>query len=76
MNAYTTYYDKLPHHVQMSLQQHGIFNIEADGELLLNIRLEEPELWTDIIEDVAAASAVTVTDVTRHQVTSFLEDLY
>ena len=75
MNAYTTFYDKLPHHVQVSFQQHGIFNIEADGEVLLNIRLEEPELWTDIIEDVASASSVTVTDVTRLEVTNLLENL-
>lgn len=52
ISAYTSYYRKLPHHIFSVLQKHGFTELHPDGELLLLVRLEEPDLWDQLIQEM------------------------
>ena len=75
MTAYQFFYDSLPHHVQVCLIANSITNKCADGEILLNIRLTEHDLWDILVNELAEAISVVVTNSSIDQATSVLETL-
>jgi hypothetical protein len=52
IGAYSNHYRALPSHIAQVLRAHGIHDTQPDGELLANIRLEEPDIWKEMIDDM------------------------
>ena len=72
-SAYTAYYNGLPSQVAHVLRLNGIHSEQPDGELLANIRNEEPLIWQDIVQSIGELYPQPLIVAQRDNIEKYLE---